>query len=30
MHEGSLAGELPRANLTEEAILNLATGGKSP
>jgi ribose transport system ATP-binding protein len=27
MHEGRLAGELPRAGLTEEAIMHLATGG---
>ncbi len=27
MHEGRLAGELPRANLTEEAVMKLATGG---
>ncbi len=29
MHEGRLAGELPRAALSEEAIMNLATGGPS-
>jgi ribose transport system ATP-binding protein len=28
MHEGQLAGELPRATMSEEAIMNLATGGK--
>jgi ribose transport system ATP-binding protein len=27
MHEGRLAGELPRARLSEEAIMSLATGG---
>jgi ribose transport system ATP-binding protein len=27
LHEGQLAGELPRAVLTEEAIMQLATGG---
>jgi len=27
MHEGRLAGELPREQLTEEAIMHLATGG---
>ncbi|MFN4260626.1 MAG: sugar ABC transporter ATP-binding protein [Gemmataceae bacterium] len=27
MHEGHLAGELPRAALSEEAIMSLATGG---
>ena len=27
MHEGNLAGALPRAELTEEAIMHLATGG---
>jgi ribose transport system ATP-binding protein len=27
MHDGHLAGELPSAGLTEEAIMNLATGG---
>jgi ribose transport system ATP-binding protein len=30
MHEGRLAGELSRANLTEEAVMRLATGGTSP
>jgi ribose transport system ATP-binding protein len=29
MHEGRLAGELPRAVMTEEAIMRLATGGDS-
>jgi ribose transport system ATP-binding protein len=29
MHEGRLAGELPRAGLSEEAIMRLATGGPS-
>jgi ribose transport system ATP-binding protein len=28
MHEGRLAGELPRAELREEAIMRLATGGQ--
>jgi len=27
MHEGRIAGELTRAELTEEAVMNLATGG---
>ena len=27
MHEGRLAGELPRDELSEEAIMHLATGG---
>jgi ribose transport system ATP-binding protein len=27
MHEGRLAGELPRAGLSEEAVMRLATGG---
>lgn len=27
MHEGRLAGELPRSAMTEEAIMHLATGG---
>jgi ribose transport system ATP-binding protein len=27
LHEGRLAGELPRAELSEEAIMHLATGG---
>jgi ribose transport system ATP-binding protein len=27
MHEGRLAGELPRERLTEEAVMRLATGG---
>jgi ABC-type sugar transport system ATPase subunit len=26
MHEGRLAGELPRADLSEESIMHLATG----
>jgi ribose transport system ATP-binding protein len=30
MHEGRLAGEIPRPALTEEAIMHLATGGESP
>ena len=29
MHEGRLAGELKRADLSEEAIMQLATGGQS-
>lgn len=29
MHEGRLAGELTRAQATEEAIMHLATGGKA-
>lgn len=29
MHEGRLAGELARENLSEEAIMHLATGGKT-
>jgi ribose transport system ATP-binding protein len=29
MHEGRLTGELPRAGLTEEAIMHLATGGSA-
>src|SRR5262249_11120514 len=28
LHEGRLAGELPRAALTQEAVMHLATGGK--
>jgi ribose transport system ATP-binding protein len=28
MHQGRLAGELPREQLSEEAIMHLATGGK--
>ncbi len=28
MHEGRLAGELPRDRLTEEAVMRLATGGE--
>jgi ribose transport system ATP-binding protein len=27
LHEGRLAGELPRADLSEEAVMHLATGG---
>ena len=27
LHEGRLAGELPRAELSEEAVMHLATGG---
>jgi ribose transport system ATP-binding protein len=27
LHQGRLAGELPRARLTEEAVMHLATGG---
>jgi ribose transport system ATP-binding protein len=27
LHEGRLAGELPRSELTEEGIMHLATGG---
>ena len=27
MHEGRITGELPREQLTEEAIMQLATGG---
>jgi ribose transport system ATP-binding protein len=30
MHEGRLAGSLARDQLTEEAIMNLATGGRPP
>ena len=29
LHEGRLAGELPRAGLSEEAIMHLATGGRA-
>ena len=29
MHEGHLAGELPRDRLTEEAVMRLATGGSA-
>jgi ribose transport system ATP-binding protein len=29
MHEGRLAGELPRAALSEEAVMRLATGGEA-
>jgi ribose transport system ATP-binding protein len=28
LHEGRLAGELPRAELSEEAVMHLATGGQ--
>ncbi|HEY3268753.1 MAG TPA: sugar ABC transporter ATP-binding protein [Armatimonadota bacterium] len=28
MHEGHIAGELPRANATSEAVMHLATGGQ--
>ena len=28
LHEGRLAGELPRAGLSEEAVMHLATGGE--
>jgi ribose transport system ATP-binding protein len=28
MHEGRIAGELGRAELTEEAVMRLATGGE--
>jgi ribose transport system ATP-binding protein len=30
LHEGRLAGELPKARLSEEAVMHLATGGQSP
>ena len=30
LHEGRLAGELPRAGLTQEAVMHLATGGEHP
>ena len=29
LHEGRLAGELPRAALSEEAVMHLATGGRA-
>jgi ribose transport system ATP-binding protein len=29
MHEGKLAGVLARDELTEEAVMHLATGGKN-
>ena len=29
MHEGRIAGELPREQLSEEAVMNLATGDLS-
>ena len=28
MHEGRLAGELPRAEATQERVMHLATGGE--
>jgi ribose transport system ATP-binding protein len=30
MHEGRITGELPRAALSEEAVMRLATGGAVP
>jgi ribose transport system ATP-binding protein len=30
LHEGRLAGELPRVELSEEAVMHLATGGGTP
>jgi ribose transport system ATP-binding protein len=30
MHEGRIAGELPRGRLSEEAVMHLATGGGEP
>jgi ribose transport system ATP-binding protein len=30
MHDGAIAGELPRAGLSEEAIMQLAVGGQVP
>lgn len=30
MHEGRLAGELPRGELSEERVMHLATGGSKP
>jgi ribose transport system ATP-binding protein len=30
LHEGRLAGELPRAALSEQAVMHLATGGNPP
>jgi ribose transport system ATP-binding protein len=30
LHQGRLAGELPRAGLSEEAIMHLAVGGRRP
>jgi ribose transport system ATP-binding protein len=30
MHEGRIAGEVPRSKLTEEAVMTLATGGTLP
>jgi ribose transport system ATP-binding protein len=29
LHEGRLAGELPRERLSEEAVMRLATGGQT-
>jgi len=29
LHEGRLAGELGRGELSEEAVMNLATGGQA-
>ena len=29
LHQGRLAGELPRQQLSEEAIMHLATGGRA-
>ena len=29
MHDGKIAGELPRAQLSEEAVMHLATGSKA-
>ena len=29
LHEGRLAGELPRAELSEEAVMHLATGRRA-
>jgi ribose transport system ATP-binding protein len=29
MHQGRLAGELPRERLTEQAVMHLATGGST-
>jgi ribose transport system ATP-binding protein len=28
LHEGRLAGELPRSQLSEQAVMRLATGGE--
>jgi hypothetical protein len=30
MHEGRLAGGLPRAELSEQSVMQLATGGDRP